>query len=122
MQHHHHRHAEAGDQGEDIDAVPAAVDAVFVLDAGHVGIAGVDKIGRFVIIALLVLLNGEFHPGGIGVALLGVVDGDGKDVRPASQLRGDRFAKVGGKRGDAAQPRAIIADKSDIQRGLQHRF
>jgi hypothetical protein len=67
-------------------------------------------------------LNGEFNPARIGVPLVSIVDGDGKDVRPASQLFGGRFAKIAGKSGDTANARGIIADKSDIKNWFQHRL
>ena len=58
------------------------------------------------------------HSRGIGVAAFDVVDRHG-DARRVAMLGSDRFAQVGGKRGDAALSRQVITDKGDaIDRGV----
>ena len=112
------RHAQIAQQRQDVAAGPAAKNAVFELQADQVDAVDIQKIGGAAIRLEVFFRQFEAHPRRIGVAAFDVVDRHG-DAGRVAMLGGDRFAQVGGKRGDAALARQVVADKGDaIDRGI----
>ena len=99
-------------------ARPPAEDAVFELQADQVHVVDIQEVGGAPIGLDIFLRQLKANTRGIGVAVFDVVDRHG-DAGRVAVFGGDRFAQVGGKRGDAALARQVVADKGDaIDRGM----
>jgi len=59
-------------------------------------------------------MQGKFHPARISIAIIRVIDGERKNIRPGRKEFSGRFTKIGCKSCDPADARGIIADKGDI--------
>jgi hypothetical protein len=112
VQRGHHRHAQLAQERQNVTAGRTAEDAVFVLQADEIHIVAVQEIRGPPVRGWVILHQLEAHARRIGVAVVGVVHGQGE----ASRLRvrgGDGLAQIGREGGNPALARQIIADEGD---------
>ena len=128
------RHFQSAQQGQNVAARGAAVDAVFMLQADKIVAIEVQEIGGPLIGGNILLRQFQAHLLRIIVARIGIVDGNGKQAS-FSVFGCERVAQVGRESGNAALARQIIPNKSnargqrqaagfqrDGQRSLTYRF
>ena len=107
------RHSQVAQQGQNMPARRPAVEAVLVLQAYHVYVAEVEKIGRPAVRIEILLgkLEADFRR--IAVAFVDVVHGTHGAI-DRRILTGHRMAQVRGEGGNTAFARQIIADEGDF--------
>ena len=105
-------HAEFAQESEDMAAGGAAEDAVFMLETDQIHVVDVEEVGGALVGGEFVLLEFEANAGRVGVALRGVVDGDG-EAGEVGESGGEGFAEIGGEGGDAAAAGQVVADYGD---------
>ena len=108
----HDRHAQIAQQGQDVAARPAAIDAILVLQTHQVHVVDVQKISGPPIRIDVFFAQLKTNARRIVVAGGDVIDRQG-DAGRAGEFRGDGLAQVGGKGGDPALAGQIVADKAD---------
>jgi hypothetical protein len=113
MQHSDDGHAQIAQQREDVAAGWATEDAVLVLEDDKINSVDVQEVGGARIGFEVALGDLKTDARWVGIALLGVVDGNSKDVGFWGGS-GEGFAEVGGEGGDAALSRQVVADDGDL--------
>jgi len=93
-----------------VSASRPSVNTVFMLDAKHVHVVDAQKFRSPLVGGQVLLFDFKTHLGGVVVASLDVVDGQG-DARCVTVFGRDGFAQVGGERSDAALARQVVADE-----------
>jgi hypothetical protein len=119
MQGGNNRHPELADQGKQKDAVIAAEDAVFMLEADNVRVVAVEEIRRPPVGIQVVFLYFKAHPVRIGVSFGYVGNGKGETGK-AGVSGGNGLAEARGKGGNAALPGQVIADKGNVENRIIH--
>src|SRR5579859_1599156 len=105
---------------QDVASGWTAEDSILVLQAYHVDVVEVQKFSRFLIRLHIILCERPSHPGGIVVALIGVVDRQRQQSGTPVLCR-DGCTQIRGKGSDPTMSRKIIADHCDSagERGLR---
>src|SRR6201987_2936283 len=103
---------------QDMASGPTTEDSILALQAHHVDVVEVQECSRLLIGLHLVLSERPSHPGGIVVALIGVVDGE-RQESSTPVLRGDCAAQVCGEGSNSTLSWKIVPDycNSTRQRG-----
>ena len=106
------RHAQFAQECQDITARLSSEDAVFMLQRHHVHVVDVQEIGGAAIGFNILLGQFEADPRRVLVACFGIIDRQ-RDAGGAFVFIGDGLAEIGGKCGNAALTRQVIADKGN---------
>ena len=110
MQGGDHRHAHAAEEGEQVAAGRAAVDAELVLHAEGVHVREVEEVGRADIGGDVGL--GNFEADGVRVGVGAGAVGHGDDGAVPVRVHGNhRITQIAREGGDAALPGRIVAEK-----------
>ncbi len=107
------RDAQVAQKRQDKTARRTAIDAVFVLQADHVGVAEIQVVGGAPIGIEIVLAELKAHFRRVGVTLGKIVDRGDEAFRGGILLR-HGLAQVVGEGRDAAFAREIVAKKGDL--------
>ena len=83
-----------------------------MLQTNQINIVDIEKVGGAAIGVDIFLHQFKANARRIGIASLGVVDGQG-DAGGVIILGGDGLAQIGGKRGNTALARQIVADEAN---------
>src|ERR1700690_2518260 len=90
----------------------AAEDAIFMLQANHVDVVEVQKLGRVTVGLHILLSERPPHARGIVIALLAIVYRQSQQTGVSIFRRYSR-AQVGGEGGDSTLARKVVADYRD---------
>ncbi len=107
------RDAEIAQEGQDVAATGAAVDAVLMLEADDIGVAEIDVIGRAAVGIEITFAEFETNFRRVVVALRQIID-RGDKALGLGILLGHGIAEIVGKRGDAALAGKIVAEEGDF--------
>ena len=113
MQSCDHGHSEISQQCQQMAAARAPKDSEFVLQAEHIDVNQIQKIGRPPVRGDVLFRNFETHFGRIVISL-GAIGHRNNRTLQSRILRGDRLPQVRCERGDSALPRNIIRQKCDL--------
>jgi len=106
-------HAEFAEEGKDVAAGGAAVDAELVLEADDVDVGDVEEVGGAEVGGEVLLFDLEANDLGVGVAGGEVVDGDGEAIAEGVG-GGDGGEDVRGEGSDAALAGEVVSEEGDF--------
>jgi hypothetical protein len=106
------RHADFFEEGEQVAASGAAIDAELMLDAEHIGIGEVQKIRCTPVGVEVFFQQLKADAGGVVITFDPIIDGTDEAVGGWGCC-GDGLAEVMSESGNTTEPRKIISEEGD---------